>query len=498
MNKEVEMKESQVIDNQLFGNSVTNKPSQVNHAVILAAGDGQRFKEKGIELPKVLLKVGGLRLLERAILALEDVGIKNFHIVVGAHKKQIVEVMSTCDRLKTFNIEYIECVDYHLGNGVSFGKGAEEITGSFVLAMSDHIISTKSLKAFIEDTNQYPNRPSLACDADLEGVFDMDDATKVLSKNDSIDQIGKTISNYDLVDMGLFYFPAGYGPKVAKMAKEGAHSVSNIIQQIIADKGIRTAVIPKALWQDVDNPSMKKEAEKRLLKMLVKDTDGWVSKNINRFFSTRVSLFLTKFNTDPNIVTTFVFLITLWGAWMVASGEYLWIAIGGLIFQIASILDGCDGELARLTYKGSRFGAWYDTITDNIRYVVFLTALGIGAYTASGNEIYFYCALILAVFATYTAFIMGRYVWNNGGPLTNLEVTKQVDENVKESKGLFSKVVGNLRGIEKQDVSAFMAFVLCLVGLYKVMFWIAFIGVIIAAFAVTKSIRAAKARAKGG
>ena len=292
--------------------------------------------------------------------------------------------------------------------------------------------------------------------------------------------------------MGLFYFPAGYGPKVGKMAKEGAHSVSNIIQQIIDEEGVRTAVLPKALWQDVDNPSMKKEAERRLLKMLVKDTDGWVSKNINRFFSTRVSLFLTKFNTDPNIVTTFVFLITLWGAWMVASGEYLWIAIGGLIFQIASILDGCDGELARLTYKGSRFGAWFDTITDNIRYIIFLSALGIGAYTASGNDLYFYCAVVLAVFASYTAFIMGRYVWKNGGPLTNLEVTKQVDENVKESKGLFSKVVKNLRGIEKQDVSAFMAFILCVVGLYKVMFWIAFVGVIIAAFAVTKSIRAAK------
>ncbi len=497
MEKETEMVPSQKekMDLQILRKPTQKENTQVRHAVILAAGNGQRFKEKGVELPKVLLKVGGLRLLERAILALEDVGIKNFHIVVGAYKQQIVEVMSKSDRLKTFNIEYIECGNYNLGNGVSFGKGAEEVQAPFLLTMSDHIISTKTLKAFIEDTKQHPDKASLACDADLEGVFDMDDATKVLSDNGFIGNIGKTISNYDLVDMGLFYFPAGYGPKVGKMAKEGAHSVSEIIQQIIDEEGVRTAVIPKALWQDVDNPSMKKEAERRLLKMLVKDTDGWVSKNINRFFSTRVSLFLTKFNTDPNIVTTFVFLITLWGAWMVASGEYLWIAIGGLIFQIASILDGCDGELARLTYKGSRFGAWFDTITDNIRYIVFLSALGIGAYTASGNDLYFYCAMVLAVFASYTAFIMGRYVWKNGGPLTNLEVTKQVDENVKESKGLFSKVVKNLRGIEKQDVSAFMAFILCVVGLYKVMFWIAFVGVIIAAFAVTKSIRAAKNRA---
>lgn len=488
-------KETPILTTQKTNKEINNfskKETQVSHAVILAAGNGQRFKEKGVELPKVLLKVGGLRLLERSILALENVGIKYFHVVVGAYKDQIIEVMSKSDRLKTFNIEYIECPDYNLGNGVSFGAGAAEIQAPFLLTMSDHIFSTKTLQSFIKSTQQFPDEAALACDADLEGVFDMDDATKVQSKNSKIVQISKTLPTYDLVDTGLFYFPAGYGPKVAKMAKEGAHGVSDIIQQLIADKGIRTAVIPKALWQDVDNPSMKKEAERRLLKMLVKDTDGWVSKNINRFFSTRTSLFLTKFNTDPNVVTTFVFLFTLWGAWMVTSGEYLWIALGGLIFQIASILDGCDGELARLTYKGSRFGAWYDTITDNIRYIVFLAALGIGAYNATGNDIYFYASIILAVFASYTAFIMGRFVWQNGGPLTNLEVTKQVDKNVEENKSFFSKIVKNLRGIEKQDVSAFMAFVLCVIGLYKVMFWIAFAGVIIAAFAVSKSIRNSK------
>ena len=493
MSKNIETVANKQPKSYLNKKPVGNKDLLIEHAVILAAGHGQRFKEKGVELPKVLLKVGGLRLLERAVLALNQVGIKHFYIVVGAYKDQIVGVMSKIDRLKDLDVNFVECANYNLGNGVSFGKGASQVTAPFLLTMSDHIFSIKTLQNFVDLAKESPELPALACDADLVGVFDMDDATKVASKNGKIHRIGKELETYDLVDTGLFYFPAGYGDIVAKKAENGANGVSDIMKQLIVEEGVRATVLKKAIWQDVDNPSMKKEAERRLLKTLVKDTDGWVSKNINRFFSTRTSLFLTKFNTSPNAVTTFVFFFTLVGAWFVTSGEYLWIALGGLIFQIASILDGCDGELARLTYKGSRFGAWYDTITDNIRYIVFLSALGVGAYNATGYDAYFYATIVLAILASYTAFIMGRFVWKNGGPLTNLEVTKQVDETAKENSSLFYKLVKNLRGLDKQDVSAFMAFILCIIGLYKVMFWIAVVGVCLASVAVTKSINAANA-----
>ena len=466
----------------------STQPLKVEHAVILAAGNGQRFQEKGVKLPKVLLKVGGLRLLERAVLALNQVGVKHFYIVVGQYKEQIIEIMSKIDRIKALDVNFVYAENHNEGNGVSFGAGAGQTNAPFFLTMSDHIFSIPTLQNFVKDVEQNPTIPSLACDANLAEVFDMDDATKVVSRAEKIYDIGKEISNYDLVDMGLFYFPAGYGEKVTRKVANGAKSVSDIINQFIAETGVRTAVVPEALWQDVDNPSMRKEAEKRLVKTLVKKTDGWVSKNINRVFSTRTSMFLSKFNTSPNTVTTFVFFFTLYGAYLVASGEYVKIAIGALIFQIASILDGCDGELARLMYKGSKFGAWYDTITDNIRYIAFFAALGIAGYVNTGSDIYYYATIIVTVMGLYTAATMARFVWNQGGPLTNLEVTKKVDEANSQSKSLFSKFVSKFRGIEKQDVSAFMLFILCLVGLYQVMFWIAFIGVIVAAITITKSI----------
>jgi len=150
MNSIIDIAEKKSSENYKLKEPRTQKWDKVEHAVILAAGHGSRFKEKGVELPKVLLKVGGLRLLERAVLALNQVGVKHFYIVVGAYKEQIIEVMSKIKRLEDLDINFVECADYELGNGVSFGKGAEKIDAPFLLTMSDHIFSIKTLQSFVD------------------------------------------------------------------------------------------------------------------------------------------------------------------------------------------------------------------------------------------------------------------------------------------------------------------------------------------------------------
>ena len=289
------------------------------------------------------MRVGGLRLIERAVLTLREAGIEHFRIVVGAYREEVVAEMKKSPRLQGIHIEYVVSEDYELGNGVSFGDGAAGFDGPFLLTMSDHIFSPETVKDFIQKAGQQAHLPALACDGDLKGVFDMDDATKVSSREGLIHHIGKEIQEYDLVDTGLFYFPAGYGKAVYEKSKNGAHSVSNIIQHFIDGDGVRALALDNALWQDVDDPSMKREAERRLTKMLIRPDDGWVSRHINRFFSTRISFMLAKYGVHPNVATTAVFLLTMVGAWFAASGVHQSIVVGALIFQLASILDGCDG-----------------------------------------------------------------------------------------------------------------------------------------------------------
>ena len=54
---------------------------------------------------------------------------------------------------------------------------------------------------------------------------------------------------------------------------------------------------------------------------------------------------------------------------------YIWGLLAGVVIQLASIIDGCDGEIARLKYRSSRFGAWFDTVLD--RYADVAIAVGI-------------------------------------------------------------------------------------------------------------------------
>lgn len=466
------------------------QPVSVKHAVILAAGKSSRFKDRGVHKPKVLMKIGGLRLLERAILTLKESGIEHFRIVVGAYREQVVEEMKNIPRLHGLDIEFVVSENYELGNGVSFGDGAAGIDAPFLLTMSDHIFSPETVKNFIQKATQNPNLPALACDGNLGGVFDMDDATKVSSKSGFIHNIGKEIEQYDLVDTGLFFFPSGFGKKVAAQAKAGAHSVSNIIQHFIDGDGVRALELENAMWQDVDDPSMKREAERRLMKTLIHPEDGWVSRKINRFFSTRLSFLLAKIGVHPNVVTTAVFLLTLLGAWFAASGIYESIVLGALIFQLASILDGCDGELARLTFRTSRFGSWYERFSGDLRYIVFFEALGVSAWRATGSEVYLFAVFTLAALALYMLAQISTYAWSQRS-------NKQAElvpfpAPVSFKSGFADNFFYFWRELNKQDVTAFLTFLLCIVFLYQAMFWLAVLGTTATAIMISKSVHASK------
>ena len=52
--------------------------------------------------------------------------------------------------------------------------------------------------------------------------------------------------------------------------------------------------------------------------------------------------------------------------------------IGALLFLAHSILDGCDGELARLKFQQSRWGGVLDFWGDNVVHTVIFACMGVG------------------------------------------------------------------------------------------------------------------------
>ena len=58
---------------------------------------------------------------------------------------------------------------------------------------------------------------------------------------------------------------------------------------------------------------------------------------------------------------------------------------GFFLAHLQSILDGCDGELARVRFQQSAIGEWLDTIVDDGLNIALFTALGIGLFRATGS-----------------------------------------------------------------------------------------------------------------
>ena len=80
----------------------------------------------------------------------------------------------------------------------------------------------------------------------------------------------------------------------------------------------------------------------------------------------------------PNHLTTLRLLFGIAACLALSQGGYFWLNTGTILFCISNFLDHTDGELARLTGKTSRFGHYYDLISDALVNILLFLGIGIG------------------------------------------------------------------------------------------------------------------------
>ena len=109
-----------------------------------------------------------------------------------------------------------------------------------------------------------------------------------------------------------------------------------------------------------------------------KPQDGFVSRFLNRPVSSRITRLLVKLPIHPNGLTMSIFIFPMLAWLFLMRGDYLSIVIGAAIFQGFSILDGCDGELARAKNLESKFGERLDYFCDFMASLLYVLGLGMG------------------------------------------------------------------------------------------------------------------------
>jgi phosphatidylglycerophosphate synthase len=124
-----------------------------------------------------------------------------------------------------------------------------------------------------------------------------------------------------------------------------------------------------------------------------KPQDGFVARLLNRPISRSITGFLIKLPLHPNLWTLSILVLPVVSCIFLVRGNYGSIVIGAALYQLYSILDGCDGEIARAKNLESKFGEFLDSFCDLLASLLFVVALGFGLHRVAEGVV---CAVLIA------------------------------------------------------------------------------------------------------
>jgi 1L-myo-inositol 1-phosphate cytidylyltransferase len=231
----------------------------VNQCLILAAGNGSRIASVANGVPKPLVPLCGVPLLEHVMTTSREAGIERFVIVAG-YRADLIRRWLSERPMDGISVTLIENLEYQKANGVSALAAKTELNQPFLLLMSDHIFEPKTAKALLRQPLA-DDEVILAVDSKIDRVFDLDDATKVQRKGNYIVGIGKDLPSYDALDTGMFLCSPTLFDRLEAARKNGDCSLSDGMRRLAQDWKLRAFDIGDGHWQDVDSPQALAHAE---------------------------------------------------------------------------------------------------------------------------------------------------------------------------------------------------------------------------------------------
>jgi phosphatidylglycerophosphate synthase len=144
--------------------------------------------------------------------------------------------------------------------------------------------------------------------------------------------------------------------------------------QALSDPDAARVEAPRDAWSDLKDPDVVRRIERGLFRSLRQPSDGYLARN-DRALSIALSRVLIRTPMTPNGITALSLIVGLVGAVLLAQPTW-GIAMGGaLALWACCILDGCDGEVARIKLLASPSGARFDTVADNIVHLATFVAV---------------------------------------------------------------------------------------------------------------------------
>lgn len=191
--------------------------------------------------------------------------------------------------------------------------------------------------------------------------------------------------------------------------------------------------------------------------------DSFVTRVLSRPVSKRLTRWLLNTRFTPNQITVFSLILGLGSAVCFSWGGYE-MGVGGALLLLLSIwVDGVDGEIARIKFMESPFGARLDILCDNVVHVAVFFSIGLGLYKIQGETIF----LLLGGLAASGSLL--AFLLMSDGIIAGKSTTGSGNNNDSKKNGLVDKLAN-------RDFTHFL-FVLALLDQLPVFIWLTAVGV---------------------
>lgn len=129
-------------------------------------------------------------------------------------------------------------------------------------------------------------------------------------------------------------------------------------------------------------------------------TEGFFNVFVFRKISILLSWFLASLGISPNVVTTVSFSVNILSGLLLFLDFNTYKIIAIFLLILGHILDMSDGEVARITNRQSKFGAFYDPFLDRIVDIMLPFLFGFGFwFSLSSRDVTLPLIILLYIIA---------------------------------------------------------------------------------------------------
>jgi len=404
----------------------------MDHAIVVAAGTGIEDTDLSTYGSTVF---GSLPQIKRLVITAQRAGIGHFTIITEDSDSSLKELLAHDNRIES-DIDWASIDDEIKLESIPY-----------LLIQSNLLTTPQALSNFMDsEINQ----------DEILILTDTSDDARIKTKEPVVEDMypsgGRTV--------GAFIVSG----KLLEKYLSDSKSVKKIVSELAGKEKAKYKDFSGKYWMRLteDTDSAKKALD-LIFNYVGKTATGWISRNINSKFSLPTSRLLVKTPLTPNMISIGINIIGSLCGIFYAIGHPV---IGALFMHIATVLDRCDGEVARVKLMETKKGQWVDTISDQATVLSFLLGVPIGYYLISNDPIALVLGginiFIFTFFVIWSFYFLTRYT-NSGSLVAYFEVDKLVEP---QKTSFIRKIIKIVRPLGRRNVYSLAFIFIAIVGGY--------------------------------